>query len=121
MRQEGKEGREGGKKRKEEWERGGLEGFGDAMLSVSNLMLSPPGSPDSGDVRLAGHTSDYIGAVEYYDSLRDWTGICADSAHSSSWNSNTAAARIVCRQLGYEGGRPYSQRYRATYIVHTNI
>ena len=91
------------------------------MLSVSDLMLSPPGSPDSGDVRLAGHTSDYIGAVEYYDSLRGWTGICADSTHSSSWNSNTAAARIVCRQLGYEGGRPYSQRYRAAYIVHTNI
>ena len=62
-------------------------------------------------MRLRGDVADYRGAVEYYDSILGWTGVCADSAHSDSWTSNSAAARIVCTQLGYEGGRPFIQRY----------
>ena len=71
-----------------------------------------------GDVRLVGDTADYRGAVEYYDVSLRWTGVCADSAHSSSWTSNIAAAEVVCAQLGYEGGRPFSQRYRTTQSGH---
>lgn len=70
----------------------------------------------AGDVRLVGDTANYRGAVEYYDEFFRWTGVCADSAHSSSWTSNTAAAEVVCAQLGYEGGRPFSLRYRTNRL-----
>ena len=88
---------------------------------VTEMAVPSTANPNIGDVRLLGDPRDGVGAVEYYDAQQGWTGICADPAHSSSWNSNTAAARIVCRQLGYEGGRPYSQRYRATFIEFATV
>ena len=83
--------------------------------------LHSTANPNFGDVRLLGDPRDGVGAVEYYDTQLGWTGICADSAHSFSWNSNTAAASIVCTQLGYEGGRPYSQRYMIMLIDLSSI
>ena len=59
-----------------------------------------------GDVRLLGDVDDVTGAVEYYDALLGWTGVCADSSHSAAWTTSNAAS-VVCSQLGYEGGRPF--------------
>ena len=83
------------------------------MVHVCHISLSGVATP--GDVRLLGDTADYRGAVEYYDTQLGWTGICADSAHADSWLSSTAA-QIVCAQLGYEGGRPFVQRYRVQMV-----
>ena len=64
----------------------------------------------AGDVRLVGaEVADHRGAVEYYDVVLGWVGVCADSTHSSSWTTSTAAD-VVCTQLGYEGGSPFIQR-----------
>ena len=64
----------------------------------------------AGEVRLLGDTDDGKGAVEYYDSIFGWTGVCVDSFYSSDWLANSAASTIVCRQLGYEGGTPIVQQ-----------
>lgn len=77
-------------------------------VSVHLVVLLLPG----GDVRLVGDARDEVGAVElYYNSQTGWTGICADSNHIHSWRNNKAAAEIVCRQLGYQGGEPYVGRF----------
>ena len=76
----------------------------------------------SGDVRLLGNSEDGVGAVEYYDSSLGWTGVCTDSFYATQWLDNTAAAMIVCRQLGYEAGSPYlarsSQRHSTVSLTH---
>ena len=64
-----------------------------------------------GDVRLLGNIEDGVGAVEYYDSFLGWTGVCTDSFYARQWLDNTAAAMTVCRQLGYEAGSPYLERF----------
>jgi hypothetical protein len=61
-----------------------------------------------GDVRLLGDTADTTGAVEYYDGILGWTGVCADSAHYEAW-ANGRAALIVCSQLGFEGGLAFAR------------
>jgi hypothetical protein len=65
-------------------------------------------TPVAGDVRLLGDPADYRGAVEYYDVILGWTGVCADSSYSASW-MGSRAAQIVCTQLGFEGGTPFVQ------------
>lgn len=85
-----------------------------SSFSTNRKTLSPchTGLTSPGDVRLVGADSaDYRGAIEYYDPvLLRWTGVCADSTHSSSWITNQVAAEVVCAQLGYNGGRPFIQR-----------
>ena len=58
---------------------------------------------------MLGDPDDGEGAVEYYDTIFGWTGICVDSFYLSDWLTNLAAASIVCRQLGYEDGTPIIQ------------
>ena len=64
-----------------------------------------------GHVRLMGDIRNAMGAVELFHSQVGWTGICADPDHAPLWLNSTAAAQVVCRQLGYEGGQPYVARY----------
>ena len=61
-------------------------------------------------MRLKGDVIDYRGAVEYYDGIYGWTGICADTEHYNTW-IHSGAASVVCAQLGYEGGTAYVMRY----------
>ena len=61
-------------------------------------------------MRLVGDVRNEVGAVELLHPQVGWTGICADEGNAHLWESNTDAAEIVCRQLGYEGGRPYVNR-----------
>ena len=68
-----------------------------------------------GHVRLVGSTLNGVGAVELLYPQVGWTGICADEGNAHLWESNTDAAEIVCRQLGYEGGRPYVKRSGENY------
>ena len=63
-----------------------------------------------GHVRLVGDARDEVGAVELFHPLTGWTGICADPDHAPSWLRDNQAAEIVCRQLGYQGGRAYADR-----------
>ena len=63
-----------------------------------------------GHVRLIGNIRDGVGAIELLYPEIGWTGICADSAYAQLWMNNVAAAQVVCRQLGYQGGRPYIQK-----------
>ena len=61
-------------------------------------------------MRLVGDVRNEVGAVELLHPQVGWTGICADERNAHLWESNTDAAEIVCRQLGYEGGRAYINR-----------
>ena len=87
-----------------------------SIISILSFPHTPAGTtpslltPVAGDVRLLGDPADYRGAVEYYDVILGWTGICADSSYSAAW-MGSRAAQIVCTQLGFEGGTPFVQRY----------
>ena len=74
-----------------------------------------------GDVRLLGNIEDGVGAVEYYDSFLGWTGVCTDSFYARQWLDNTAAAMTVCRQLGYEAGSPYLERFFQRHSIQSFI
>ena len=80
-----------------------------ADIMYSLLPISHTASFVNDDVRLLGSGDDGKGVVEYYDRFYGWTGVCADS--STEWLHATAAATIVCRQLGYEGGTTYIEGY----------
>ena len=86
---------------------------------VSILPISHTDTATSGftndDVRLLGSRDDGKGVVEYYDRFYGWTGVCADS--STEWLDAAAAATIVCRQLGYEGGTTYTERYDRNILL----
>ena len=60
-----------------------------------------------GHVRLVGDARDEVGAVELFYPDIGWTGICADPDHAHYWLRDTQPAEVVCRQLGYLGGRAY--------------
>lgn len=55
------------------------------------------GGEQIGDIRLFGHVSNGIGAVQIRTSELGWTGICPDS-----WTN--ADARVICQALGYDFG-----------------
>lgn len=86
---------------------------------VSILPISHTDTATSGftndDVRLLGSRDDGKGVLEYYDRFYGWTGVCADS--STEWLDATAAATIVCRQLGYEGGTTYTEGYDRNILL----
>ena len=64
-----------------------------------------------GHVRLVGDARDEVGAVELYYPDIGWTGICADPEQAHYWLRDNQPAEIVCRQLGYLGGRAYVDPY----------